>query len=76
MYWLRKNSDPNMAKNTKVTASDAAVNRGFLKKRTSSIGCGLCSSHSTNEVSSTTPMANAPRIVELAHPFDGPSITP
>ena len=33
MYWLRKKIDPNRAKNTNVTAIDAAENRGFLKKR-------------------------------------------
>ena len=35
-----------MAKNTSVTAIDAAVNRGFVKKRTSSIGSVACSSQS------------------------------
>ena len=38
MYWLTKNSDPNMAKNTNVTAIDAAVNRGLAKNPISSIG--------------------------------------
>jgi hypothetical protein len=38
MYWVRKNSDPNIAKKTSVTETLAAVNRGFSKNRTFSIG--------------------------------------
>ncbi len=38
MYWLTKNNEPNIAKNTSVIAIDAAVKRGFLKKVTSRIG--------------------------------------
>jgi hypothetical protein len=38
MYWLTKSSDPNMAKNTKVTAIEAAVNRGLAKKPSSRMG--------------------------------------
>ena len=37
-----------MAKNTSVTAIDAAVNRGFAKNVTSRIGWSVCRSQSTN----------------------------
>ncbi len=58
MYWLKKKSDPNRAKNTSVTATDAAENLGFLKKLTSSIGVGVCSSHTMNAPSSANPPTN------------------
>ena len=48
MYWLRKKIEPNIAKNTSVTAIDAAEKRGFLKKLTSSIGSGVWSSQRMN----------------------------
>ena len=53
-YWLTKNSEPNIAKNTSVTATDAAVNRGFGEERTSSIGWSVMRSQRTNAVSSTS----------------------
>ena len=47
-YWVMRNIEPNIAKNVSVIATLAALKRGFLKKRMSSIGWSVCSSHSTN----------------------------
>ena len=51
-----------MAKKTSVIEPLAAVNRGFLKNVTSSIGWSLWRSHRANTTSSTTPMAKRPTI--------------
>src|SRR5947208_13906183 len=67
MYCDRKNSAPNIAKNTSVTATDAAENRGFLKNETSSIGSGVCSSHRMNAPSVTNPTTNAPTTTGAVH---------
>ena len=45
-YWVSRNSEPNRAKKVRVTARLAAVNRGFEKNETLSIGWSLCSSQS------------------------------
>ena len=74
MYCVRKNSDPNNAKNTNVTARDAAEKRGLAKNETSSIGFGTCSSHATNATSSTAPTTKAATIRGDVHPCEGPSM--
>src|SRR6187399_593505 len=76
MYWLTKNSDPNMAKNTKVTAIDAAVKRGLAKKPSSRIGWSVCRSQNTNDVSDTTATTNEPITSGSVQPLAGPSMTP
>src|SRR5262245_52501249 len=75
-YWDRKNSAPNIEKNTNVTAADAAENLGFLKNVTSSIGWSERASHTMNTASNTTPIANAPRITGSVQPRFGPSMIP
>ena len=74
MYWVRKNSEPNMAKKTSVTAIDAAENRGFAKNVTSSIGSGVWSSQRMNPTSIAPPIDergdDRGRRPSLARPFD------
>ena len=53
MYWVRRNVAPNIAKNVIVMPVLAALNRGFLKKRMSSIGWSVVRSHQMNAPSST-----------------------
>ena len=76
MYWLRKKIDPNMAKNTNVTAIDAAENRGFLKKLTSSIGSGVWSSHRMNATSIAAPPMKPMSTGVAVQPWLGPSMIP
>jgi len=59
-----------------ITAIDAAVNRGFLKKVTSRIGLSTRRSQNTNATRSTTATAKEPRMIGEPHPRDGPSMTP
>ncbi len=73
-YWLMKNIDPNIAKNTSVIDTDAAVKRGFLKKVTSRIGWSVWRSHRMNDPSSTTAAAPHPMITGLVQPRVGPSM--
>ena len=49
-------------RNTSVIAPLAALNRGFSKKRMSSIGWLECSSHTKNAASTTKPTTNAAMI--------------
>src|SRR3954468_6097422 len=58
-YCVNKNIEPNRAKNVSVMALLAAGKRAFLKNVMSSIGVGVCSSHTMNEPSRTTPATNA-----------------
>ena len=53
----------------------AALNRGFSKKRMSSIGCVECSSHAKNAARITKPTANAARMVVEVQPLLGASMT-
>ena len=52
----------------------AALNRGFSKKRMSSIGCGVCSSQAKNATSRTMPMAKPARIGVDVQPLPGASM--
>ena len=54
----------------------AAVNRGFSKKRMSSIGLEECSSHNTKAPSTTAPTANAVSVAGRGPPLVGASMTP
>src|SRR5882757_2073635 len=74
--WLTKNSEPNIAKNTNVTATDAAVNRGLAKNDTSRFGAGQRRSHSTNAVGSTTAAMNDATISGSPQPSAGPWMMP
>src|SRR3954469_13400922 len=73
-YCVKKNNDPNSAKNTKTMEMFAAVNRGFSKNVTSSIGWSLRSSQIAN-VASTISAKPKPTIVcGDVHPCDGASM--
>ena len=65
-----------MAKNTSVTATDAAENRGLAKKRTSRIGWSVWRSHSVNAVNSTTAATKQPTMSGSLQPRVGPSMMP
>ncbi len=71
-----KNSDPNMAKKTRVIATDAAVKRGLAKKLTSRMGWSVRRSQSTKAVRRTTAIRNEARIFGWPQPLDGPSMIP
>ena len=75
-YCVSRNVAPNMAKNTIMMPMLAAVNRGFWKKCTSSIGWSVCASHAKNAPSTTTPMPNVSRIVLSPQPSVGASMIP
>ena len=47
MNRVSTNMEPTIAKNAKVMARFAALNRGILKKRTSSIGWSVAICHQT-----------------------------
>src|SRR6478609_2250250 len=65
-----------MAKNTSVIAVVAAVNRGFLKNRRSSIGSLAFSSQNTNPSSTTIANANVTNVCVDVQPLSGPSMIP
>ena len=67
--------EPNMAKNTSVIAVVAAVNRGFLKNRRSSIGSSVCSSHQKKNAATNAPPTNASTVLDAVQPFVGASMT-
>ncbi len=71
-----KNRAPNMAKNTRVTATEAAVNRGLAKNETSRIGWSQRCSHNTKAARSTPARTKAPAMVGRPQPADGPSMIP
>ena len=52
----------------------AAVNRGFLKKVTSSIGWSVVFSHTTKPTSNSTPMVPTTMVSLLPQPFEGASM--
>ena len=52
----------------------AAVNRGFSKNVTSSIGWSLRSSQIANAASTTSANANVTRVCVEVHPCDGASM--
>ncbi len=74
MYWVRRNVAPNRAKNVIVIPVLAALNLGFLKKRTSSIGWSVVRCHHRNVPSRTAANANDPMVVASVQPFDGASM--
>ena len=67
---------PNIAKKTSMMPLLAAVNRGFLKKFTSSIGWSMRLSHTKKTSSSAMPRKNAIRIVLSVQPCCGASMIP
>ncbi len=73
---MKRKYEPNMAKNTSVIAVVAAVNRGFLKNRRSSIGSFALSSQSTNPTSTAIANANVTSVWVDAQPLSGPSMIP
>ena len=76
MYWVSRNVAPNSAKNVIVMPVLAAVKRGFLKKRTSSIGWSVVRCHQMNVPSSTIASPNATRIGGSVQPSVGASMMP
>src|SRR5256885_404833 len=54
-YWVSRNVDAKKPKNVRVMVADAAEKRGFLKKRTSSIGLEVCDSHQANSPRNSAP---------------------
>jgi hypothetical protein len=75
-YWVCRNMDPNRAKKTSVTAVLAAVNRGFEKKCTSSMGWSLCSSQATKAPSRAAATRKAPSVPPSVQPRPGASMMP
>ena len=75
-YCVSRNIEPNIAKKIIVMPELAAVNRGFLKNRTSSIGWSECASHHANVPSTTAASANAARIFGDVQPSCGASMMP
>ena len=73
---MARNIWPNIAKNTRVIATLAAVKRRFSKKRTSSIGWSLRSSQATNAPSRPTPMVRLITTVLSLQPLLGASMIP
>ena len=61
-YCVARKMKPNRAKNTSVTFTLAAVNRGLAKNRTSSIGSSMRRSHHTNVISESAATAKPARI--------------
>ena len=65
---------PNSAKKVIVTAPLAALNRRSLNRVTSSIGCGVRRSQSTNVVSRTAAAVKPPMVVADDQPWLGASM--
>ncbi len=74
MYWVKRNSVPNIAKNVMVMAPEAALNRGLRKNSTSSIGWSLRFSWRAKAPSSSTATPNAPRMIPSVQPLWGASM--
>ena len=75
-YCVIRNVAPNDAANVSVIVAEAAENRGFLKKRTSSMGFGLWASHAANPTTKTAPTTMGTSTRGEPQPRSGPSITP
>ena len=73
---MRKNREPNSAKNTRVTEMFAAVNLGFSKNRMFNMGWSVESSHATKAPSTIAATANAARMIGSDQPCDGASMMP
>src|ERR1700738_1487287 len=74
-YWLSRNAEPNSAKKTSVIVAEAAEKRGFLKKRTSSMGAGDRHSHTANDAKNTTPTARQTSTTGDDQPLSGAWMT-
>src|SRR6476659_215231 len=70
-YCVRMNVEPNTANVTSVTVTDAAENRGFSKKRRSSIGSRVWSSHAAKRPPHSMPTAKPIRTLVAVHPASG-----
>ncbi len=75
-YCVMMKIAPNIAKNTSITPLLAAVNRGFLKKCTSSIGWSMRLSHTKKTSIRSAPTTNAETIVLSPQPSTGASMMP
>ena len=73
-YCVRKNSEPKRAKNTRTIEMLAAVNRGFSKKVTSSIGWSLRSSQIAKAASTISANAKVTMVRDEVQPCDGASM--
>ena len=60
-----------MARNTSSMPPLPVLKLGFRKKRMSSMGTSVCSSHSTNIASTTNETTNAPTVCGAPHPLSG-----
>ena len=63
-YCVTRKMKPNSAKNVTVTAPLAALKRRSRNSETSSIGCGVRRSRTTNAASSTAAAANPPTVAD------------
>ncbi len=74
-YSDRKNTLPNMAKNTAPATTLAAANVGIRKKASGSMGDSRCDSTKRKVASNTAATANAARISPSVQPLAFPSIS-
>src|SRR2546423_10753654 len=75
-YCVSRNVDAKNPKNVSVMVADAAEDRGFLKKRTSSIGRGVCDSHHANNPRKTAPPPTHVVTTGANHPLSGAWMMP
>ena len=73
-YSDRKNTDPNMAKNTAAATTFAAVNVGMRKKERGSMGDSRCDSMKKKIARSAADSPKPARINGSLHPRALPSI--
>ena len=74
-YRVSRKVEEKRAKYVSVMVAEAAVNLGFLKNRTSSIGPVQCSSHHQNRAMKMAPRAKPASTTDEVHPLSGPSMT-
>jgi hypothetical protein len=74
MYSVMISKIPNMAMNPRKIVTHPVVNRGLLNIDRSSIGRGVCRSHQTNTLSSTTATRNTPTVRPDSQPRVGASM--
>src|SRR5215813_7627045 len=74
-YSARRNTEPASASDMSVMAADAALKRGFLKKRRFNIGWGTCISQMPNNAAKTKPPPKPMSTRADVQPLAGPWIT-
>jgi hypothetical protein len=74
MYWVIRKMKPNSAKKVTVTAPLAALKRASLNRVTSSIGCELRRSTTTNVTSRIALTANPVSVAVDCQPWSGASM--